>query len=127
MSKYIGIIHKEPKSSYGVSFPDFPGCVTAGKTPEEAHAMAEEALQFHIEGMLEDGEKLPEPTSYAEAEHHPFFEGAVMTFMIEVAAPSRRVRVNINIEEDLLKRIDAAASNRSAFLAEAARHYLEGK
>jgi hypothetical protein len=43
-----------------VSFPDFPGVVTAGKSLDDARAMAEEALAFHIEGMLADGEVVPE-------------------------------------------------------------------
>jgi predicted RNase H-like HicB family nuclease len=42
-----------------VSFPDFPGCVTAGRTSEEARRRAAEALSFHIAGMVEDGEKIP--------------------------------------------------------------------
>lgn len=42
MRNYIGLIHKESDSDFGVSFPDFPGVVTAGKSLEEAHAMAEE-------------------------------------------------------------------------------------
>jgi len=46
-----------------VSFPDFPGCVTAGKTLEEARRLAVEALEMHIAGMIEDGEELPEPAA----------------------------------------------------------------
>ena len=41
---YIAYLHKDRNSDYGVSFPDFPGCITAGKTLEEAHRMAAEAL-----------------------------------------------------------------------------------
>lgn len=63
MAAYIAVIHKAPDSDYGVSFPDFPGCVTAGRSLEEARAMAQEALALHMEGMLEDGEALPEPSS----------------------------------------------------------------
>lgn len=62
MFTYIGVIHKDHDSDYGVSFPDFPGCITAGSTIEEAKKMAYEALVFHIEGMLEDNEKLPIPS-----------------------------------------------------------------
>src|SRR5437660_2641532 len=62
MRYYIGLLHKDPGSDYGVSFPDFPGCVTAGETLDVAHALAAEALSFHIDGMLADGEPLPTPT-----------------------------------------------------------------
>ena len=58
-TRYPALIHKEEHSDYGVSFPDFPGCITAGETLEEAYQMAEEALQVHIEGM--QTEKLTAP------------------------------------------------------------------
>ena len=56
MASYITVVHKDPESDYGVSFPDFPGCVTAGSTIDEAKDMAQQALPFHIKGMLRDGE-----------------------------------------------------------------------
>ena len=62
MRKYVGLIHKEGASDYGVSFPDFPGVVTAGASLEEARVLAEQALAFHVEGMIDDGEAVPDPT-----------------------------------------------------------------
>ena len=50
MRQYVGLIHKEEKSDYSVPFPDFPGCVSAAASLDEARAMAEEALAFHVEG-----------------------------------------------------------------------------
>ena len=41
--EYIAYLHKDRDSDYGVSFPDFPGCITAGKTLDEASRMAAEA------------------------------------------------------------------------------------
>ena len=64
MADYIALIHKDPDGDYGVSFPDFPGCVTAGATIDEAKAMAAEALAFHVEGMIEDGEAIPMPSDF---------------------------------------------------------------
>ncbi len=52
--EYIAYLHKDSKSDYGVSFPDFPGCITAGSTLEEAKEMAAEALSFHIAGTTEN-------------------------------------------------------------------------
>jgi predicted RNase H-like HicB family nuclease len=63
MREYPALIHKAPDTDYGVSFPDLPGCITAGSTLDEARAMAEEVLAVHVAGMLEDGEALPEPSS----------------------------------------------------------------
>ncbi|SDR33207.1 Predicted nuclease of the RNAse H fold, HicB family [Rhizobiales bacterium GAS191] len=62
MRHYIALIHKDPKSDFGVSFPDFPGCVSAGSTLEEAAAMAAEALAGHIGLMAEEGLEIPDPT-----------------------------------------------------------------
>jgi predicted RNase H-like HicB family nuclease len=77
MPAYIALVRKEPDSDYGVEFPDFPGCVTAGKDLEEARAFAEEALRFHIEGMIEDGESLPRPSRFEEIMSDPENRGTV--------------------------------------------------
>ncbi len=63
MTAYIALIRKDPSSDFGVDFPDFPGCITAGRCLDEARAMAREALGLHIEGMLTDRTPLPEPSS----------------------------------------------------------------
>ena len=63
MRYYIALLHKDPKSDYGVSFPDLPGCITAGRTLDEARAMAVDALALHLQGMIEDGDAIPEPSS----------------------------------------------------------------
>ena len=67
MRHYIGIVHKDPTSDFGVSFPDFPGCVSAGETLAEAAALAREALLAHIELMMEVGEPIPEPMTLETA------------------------------------------------------------
>jgi predicted RNase H-like HicB family nuclease len=64
---FLVAIHKDSQSSYGVSVPDLPGCVTAGDTFDEALTMAREAITLHFEGMLEDGLELPEPTENIDA------------------------------------------------------------
>src|SRR5918996_2483657 len=62
MTTYIALLRKDPDSDFGVDFPDFPGCITAGSTLEETREMAAEALEFHIEGMLEANLPIPEPS-----------------------------------------------------------------
>ena len=62
MANYIAIVHKDSKSDFGVSFPDFPGCITAGSSIDEAKDMANDALSLHIKGMMEDGENIPTPS-----------------------------------------------------------------
>ncbi|RWX76103.1 hypothetical protein EPK99_20870 [Neorhizobium lilium] len=63
MHNYIALIRKDADSGYGVSFPDFPGVVTAGTDLDDARRMAQEALALHVEGMEEDGEAIPEPSA----------------------------------------------------------------
>jgi predicted RNase H-like HicB family nuclease len=63
MPSYIALIHKDADSDYGVSFPDLPGCISAGATLDEARVMAFEALGLHLDGLAEDGEKAPTPSS----------------------------------------------------------------
>ncbi|MFH0825316.1 MAG: type II toxin-antitoxin system HicB family antitoxin [Pseudomonadota bacterium] len=63
MPTYVALLRKDPDSDFSVNFHDFPGCITAGATLKEAWNMAHEALAFHVEGMLEDGDEIPEPSS----------------------------------------------------------------
>ena len=62
--QYLVIISKCP-NNYAAGSPDVLGCVSVGDTLEEMKANIREALEFHFEGMLEDGETLPEPTARA--------------------------------------------------------------
>ena len=124
MTSYIGLIRKDADSDFGVDFPDFPGCVSAGATLDEARRMAQEALEFHVGGMIEDGEKLPAPSPLEAIMADPENSAAV-AFLVTLQEPAdRAVRVNITLPERLLRRIDERAKNRSAFLARAAEKAL---
>jgi predicted RNase H-like HicB family nuclease len=121
--EYIAYLHKDRGSDYGVSFPDFPGCITAGKTLEEASRLAPEALALHIQGMIEDGETLPEPSKVDDIAKDAARHGAI-AFMVRVDAPDLTVRVNITARESQIERIDrlaeAAGLTRSAYMVRAA-------
>lgn len=128
MPSYIAIIHKDPDSDYGVSFPDFPGCITAGNTLDESKDMAQEALSGHIQCMLDDGEEIPPPASLDIVMANPDFADGV-AFLVTVSLSLRKVlRVNISIPEYDLRQIDAAAKarglTRSAFLVKAAKREI---
>ena len=60
--KYAVVFEKGP-TSYGAYVPDLPGCVAVGDTLEEVERLIQEAIEFHIEGMREDGDAIPEPSS----------------------------------------------------------------
>jgi predicted RNase H-like HicB family nuclease len=117
--EYIAYLHKDANSDYGVSFPDFPGCVTAGSTLDEAREMAAEALALHIAGMRADGETIPEPSTLDDLKNDPAMRGAV-AFLVKPAAAERTVRVNITVPEGQLAEIDRRARTarltRSAYL-----------
>lgn len=129
MANYIAIVHKEADSDFGVSFPDFPGCVTAGSTIDDAKNMAHEALRLHIKGMLEDGEDIPVPSSLEEIMANPQHSDAVAFLVVNVPDPKpKAVRVNVTIPEDTLHEIDAVAKkrgmSRSSFLVQAAKNAI---
>jgi predicted RNase H-like HicB family nuclease len=63
--KYVVIIEKG-EEGYGAYVPDLPGCVAAGDTKEEVKQLIQEAIQFHIEGLKEDGQSVPTPSSSIE-------------------------------------------------------------
>ena len=124
MTTYIALLRKDQDSDFGVDFPDFPGCITAGSTIDQAFARAQEALTFHIEGMQEDGEPIPEPSSLEAVTADQDNAGAV-PFLVNVpVARSRVVRVNVTLPEELVHEIDRVSKNRSRFLADAARRAL---
>ncbi len=66
MKKYIVGFERAP-NNWAAYVPDPPGCVTTGSTLEETRRLIAEAIEFHIEGLREDGEPVPEPTTLAEA------------------------------------------------------------
>jgi hypothetical protein len=91
--------------------------------------MAEEALSLHVEGLLEDGEAIPEPSSLeavmADAENQ---DGVAVLIPLKTAS-KKAVRVNVTLNEDILEEIDTFAAahglTRSGFLARAAKREIE--
>jgi predicted RNase H-like HicB family nuclease len=128
MAHYIALIHKDGDSDYGVSFPDFPGCVSAGATLDEARLMGAEALALHVEGMSEDGEAVPDPSSLEAVMQNPENRDGV-AILIPLQAKVRAVRINISVPEDALRDIDRYAEDhgftRSGFLTQAAKRAMQ--
>lgn len=71
MALYIGIVHKDPDSCYGMSFPDAPGCFSAADEAKDIYAMAEEALTLWLECSIEDGHSIPPTRTVEEIERDP--------------------------------------------------------
>jgi predicted RNase H-like HicB family nuclease len=121
--QYIAYLHKDRDSDFGVSFPDFPGCITAGKTLDEAARLAPEALELHIQSMIEDGDAVPEPSKIEDIQADVKKSGAI-AFMVSVDTPDATVRVNITARESQIEKIDALAKQvgltRSAYMVRSA-------
>ncbi len=65
MYRFLVVIEKA-NGNYSAYSPDLPGCVATGKTREDAERNMREAMLMHVEGLIEDGEPVPEPESFAE-------------------------------------------------------------
>ena len=65
MKQYL-VIYEHNGDSWSAYVPDLPGCVAAGDSREEVSTLIREAIEFHIEGMREEGLPIPEPTADAE-------------------------------------------------------------
>jgi len=63
--QYAVVIEQGP-SSFGAYVPDLPGCVAVGETEVEARDLIREAIEFHLEGMREDGDSVPMPSAHVE-------------------------------------------------------------
>lgn len=74
---YPIVIDKDPDSDYGVTVPDLPGCFTAGDTIADVLTQAVEAIECHLEGMLLDGDPIPEPKDIAFHETDPEYADGV--------------------------------------------------
>ena len=131
--RYVSFIHKDRDSDYGISFPDFPGCVSVGNTIDDAIRRGCEALAFHVEGLLDDGESIPVPRPIeaikADPELADWRRGADIVLIPLLRDRGSSRRVNISLDRGLLEAIDDEAKRRqmtrSAFLASAARQELE--
>ncbi len=69
--KYAVIIESGPRN-YSAYVPDLPGCVATGHTIEETRQMIRDAIAFHLRGMAEDGDPIPEPTCIGDNVEVPY-------------------------------------------------------
>lgn len=114
-------------SAWGVTVPDLPGCFSAGDTLEEAMENAREAIDLHVEVMIEDGAAISVASRLSALQADPAYAGwvwAVVDVPVEkYLGPAEKI--NITVPRLVLARIDdyakAHGMSRSGFLVEAAR------
>jgi predicted RNase H-like HicB family nuclease len=130
---YPVVIHKDQGSDYGVTVPDLPGCFSAGSTIDEAIAMAQEAIELHLEGLIEEGEPVPEPGSVEQHQRRREFKGGLWA-IVTIASSSLRLeakRVNITMPRRILDAVDRFARSRndtrSGLLTKAATAFIRGE
>lgn len=130
--KFTVVLHSDDGHHYGVTVPDLPGCFSAGEGIDEALVGAQEAIDLHVEGLLENGGELPahQPVS-AHQSKRKYAKGiwAVVDVPVEkYFGPAEKI--NITVPRAMLARIDAWAKrhgmSRSGFLVEAARSAMRG-
>ncbi|MCC8937232.1 type II toxin-antitoxin system HicB family antitoxin [Bradyrhizobium sp. Arg68] len=125
---YPAVLERGPRGTFGAWFPDFPGCVAAGKSQEDAIGRAEEALAQTVDGWAEQGRALPEPTPIEQIVP-PKGSDVAAYFIVGVDPPDPSERVNVYLPKSLIARIDKHAASigmsRSSFFGFAASIALE--
>jgi len=122
---YAIVIHKDDDSDYGVTVPDLPGCFSAGDTVDNAIFQAKEAIECHLEGLLMDGDAIPEAGLIEAHQANSDYSGGIWAIVnVDLSRLEGKVRrINITIPEHVLTMIDEAAKregeSRSGFLARA--------
>lgn len=128
--RFVLALHTDDGVGYGVTVPDLPGCFSAGDTFDEAVQNAYEAIDLHVETMIEDGAPLPLPKAISEHQQDELLADAVW---VVIDAPVEKYmgpaeKINITVPALLLKHIDTYASthgeSRSGFLVRAARQAM---
>lgn len=118
--------------AFGVVVPDIPGCFSAGDTLDEALRNAKEAIDFHMEGLVEDNDDIPVASSVQTHAANPEYAGFIWAVVdIDITQYlGRAEKINVTLPASLITRIDRFVSThpeyktRSGFLASAALETL---
>ena len=130
MKYFSAIIHKDRDSAYGLWFPDLPGCFAAADDWNDVPKAASEALDLWFEDRPNATPSSIEIIRTRDDVATALAEGAAMIVVRYISPDAALRRVNVSIENGLLRAIDETARargmTRSSFLASAARRELVG-
>ncbi len=121
--------------AYGVTVPDIAGCFSAGDTMEEALNNVREAIEFHLEGLVEDGQEIPLPTDMAKHQQNPDFAVNYIWAIVDIDVShfmGKAEKINVTLPSRLIHLIDNRVTkdsrykSRSGFLAAGAELLLRG-
>ena len=128
MRYYVAAVELVEDGTFGIVFPDLPGCTSAADTLNECMAQAREAAEGWAEVTIAHGGEVPAPSSVERFVGNPEWANFAAFIVVPVEIKESAVRVNFTIDPTLLRRIDHEATRRgmkrSAFLAEGARRLL---
>ncbi|MGO1121049.1 type II toxin-antitoxin system HicB family antitoxin [Rhodovibrionaceae bacterium A322] len=121
---YPALIHTQSDGSVQASFPDFPDLTCRAATLDSLHASAQESLGRKVVELFDANRALPLATAISDLP--PPLEGqtAPVVTLVPIVTSSRKQKVNLMLEEGLLREIDLVATSRSAFIDEAIRFRL---
>ena len=112
---YIALVHKDKDTSYSVSFPDIPGCISAGDTFEEAIDNASVALAGHLAIMKADDEAVPSARSIEELKNDMEFgeeADAVIAFVVPPNDQTTVLRFDSSSRSSLMREVAYEVSKR---------------
>jgi predicted RNase H-like HicB family nuclease len=92
MKPYIAIVHKDPDSAYGMTFPDAPGCFSAADELDDIFAMASEAIEGWAEAMIEEGLPLPPTRDLADIKADPEWQESFADAVLVIAVEAPQMR-----------------------------------
>ncbi len=133
MAMHYPILIRRSRRTFKATVPDLPGCTSAGDSIEDAIVQVREAIELHLQGLIEDGEVPPEPTPIDTLQADTENAAGICWALVRIepnALSSRPKKVLISLPETLLVAMDAYADRegetRSGFIARAAWAYLGG-
>ena len=130
MRYYIGIVHQEANTAFGIHFPDVPGCFSAADELKDLLANAAEALALHLEDEALPASRSMDALRSDADVAQDLAEGAFLLAVPFIQLSGRSAKANITMDAGLLNAIDHTASERgltrSAFLADIARREISG-
>ncbi|MBY0453322.1 MAG: type II toxin-antitoxin system HicB family antitoxin [Burkholderiaceae bacterium] len=125
--KFIVVLHTDNGQRYGVTVPDLPGCFSAGNGLDDALESVREAIDLHVETLIEDGADIPNLGTLTQHQANRDYAGGVWAV---VDVPVEKYlgpadKINITVPRMVLNRIDEYAKkhgqSRSGFMVAAAR------
>ncbi len=112
--KYPVVIHKEKDSAYGVTVPDIPGCFSCGDTFDEALTNVVEAIELHLESLVEDGEEAPKGSTVEDLLDNEDYQDGIWA-LVDIDLTQflgKAEKINITLPHMLICKIDKHVAER---------------